>query len=78
MSRLGALWRRRRLFLAGIAGVVACVAIPLIDPLRALNVWHLVALAGLVLLALVWAVEQRRRQLNPRAGEWRRRLEEWA
>jgi preprotein translocase subunit SecY len=67
----------RRTFFAGALALVADVAILLVDPLRAINTWYLVAVVGLAMIALVIFVERQRQRIPVWLGEWRQRLETW-
>jgi hypothetical protein len=75
---LGAALRWRKTFFGGGLAVVAGVFILLADPLRAMNTWYLVAIAGMAMIGLVILVEQRRQQIPLWLDEWRQRLETWA
>lgn len=74
---LGAVLRWRKTFQAGALAVVADVLILLADPLRAMNVWYLVAVVGLAMIGLVVLIEQRRFQLATWLDDRRQRLETW-
>jgi hypothetical protein len=74
---LGVALHWRRTFFAGILALLLDVGILLADPIRAMNTWYLVALIGIVMIALVVFVEQRRKQIPFWIDEWRLRLETW-
>jgi hypothetical protein len=74
---LGAMLRWRYTFFAGALALVIDVGILLVDPLRALNTWYLVALIGLVLIGAVIWIERQRQKIPLWLDELRARLEAW-
>lgn len=74
---LGAMLRWTKLFFGGAIVLVADVGILLADPLRSMNTWYLAAIVGLLMVALVVFVEQKRKQIPAWLDEWRARLETW-
>jgi hypothetical protein len=74
---LGAVLRWRNTFFAGAAALVVDVGILLIDPLKALNTWYLVALIGLVLIGAVIWIERQRQKIPLWLEDLRARLERW-
>jgi hypothetical protein len=53
------------------------VGILLVDPLKALNTWYLVALIGLTLIGAVIWIERQRQQIPTWIEGLRARLEQW-
>jgi hypothetical protein len=74
---LGALLHWRRSFLAGAVALVIDLVILLVDPLRAMNTWYLVAVIGLAMIGAVILIEQRRQRIPFWLHEWQLRLESW-
>jgi hypothetical protein len=74
---LGAVLRWRYTFFAGAVALVVDVGILLVDPLRALNTWYLVALIGLVLIGAVIWIERQRQKIPLWLEDLRVRLERW-
>jgi hypothetical protein len=74
---LGAMLRWRYTFFAGALALVVDVGILLVDPLKALNTWYLVALIGLVLIGAVIWIERQRQKIPFWLDELRVRLEAW-
>ncbi len=69
--------RWRYTFFAGALALVIDVGILLVDPLRALNTWYLVALIGLALIGAVIWIERQRQKIPLWLEELRARLETW-
>lgn len=74
---LGAMLRWRYTFFAGALALIVDVGILLVDPLRALNTWYLVALIGLVLIGAVIWIERQRQKIPFWLDNLRARLETW-
>ena len=74
---LGAALHWKRNFFGGGLALVADVLILLVDPLRGMNTWYLVAIVGFIMIGLVVFVEQRRKKIPLWLDEWRQRLEQW-
>ena len=74
---LGAILRWRYTFFAGALALIVDVGILLVDPLRALNTWYLVALIGLVLIGAVIWIERQRQKIPFWLDDLRARLETW-
>jgi len=74
---LGAMLRWRYTFFAGAFALIVGVGILLVDPLRALNTWYLVALIGLVLIGAVIWIERQRQKIPFWLDDLRARLETW-
>ncbi|MFN8522705.1 MAG: hypothetical protein U0821_06305 [Chloroflexota bacterium] len=73
----GAALRWRDTFFAGAVAMVVDMGILLIDPLRALDTWYLVALVGLVLIGGVIWIERQRQRIPAIVAAWQARLERW-
>jgi len=74
---LGALLRWKRTFFAASGALVLDVGILLVDPVRAMNTWYLMAIIGCAMIGLVVFLEQRRQQIPLWIDEVRERLELW-
>ena len=74
---LGAALHWRRSFFGGAVGIVTGVLVLLVEPMRTMNTWYLVLIIGVIMLAAVGFIEQRRRQIPAWVNEWRVRLETW-
>jgi hypothetical protein len=74
---LGAMLHWRDSFMGGAVALVLDVLILLVDPLRALNTWYLVAVLGLAMIAVVIFIERQRQRIPYWLDDWRQRLETW-
>jgi hypothetical protein len=74
---LGAVLRWRYTFFAAAVALVLDVGILLVDPLKSLNTWYLVALIGLTLIGAVIWIERQRQKIPTWIEGLRARLEQW-
>ncbi len=74
---LGAVLHWKRLFFAACGALVVDVCILLVDPVRSMQAWYLVAIIGFAMIALVVFLEQRRQQIPLWIDEVRLRLDAW-
>jgi len=79
---LALLWLGNRLYWKDtltVGAVALCIDAALIvkEPLRAVDTWYIVALAGLSIIGFVIAVEKKRKDLAVLVGQWRRLRETW-
>jgi hypothetical protein len=73
----GAVLRWRRLFFAACGVLVTDVCILLIDPVRSMPAWYLMAIIGFAMIGLVMFLEQRRQKIPLWMDDVRERLETW-
>jgi hypothetical protein len=74
---LGAVLRWRYTFFLAALALIADLGILLVDPLKALNTWYLVALIGLTLIGGVIWIERQRQKIPTWIEGLRARLEQW-
>ena len=73
----GAVLRWRRLLFAACGTLVTDVGILLIDPVRSMPAWYMVAMIGFAMIGLVMFLEQRRQRIPLWIDDVRERLETW-
>lgn len=63
--------------LAGALALIADALLIFAHPLRAVNTWYAVAVAGLAIIAFVIVVEKKRQSFAKLFGQWRQMRETW-
>jgi len=74
---LGDMLRWKDTSTAGALALIADALLIFAHPLRAVNTWYAVALAGLAIIFFVIVVEKKRQSFAKLFGQWRRMRETW-